>query len=174
MDNGFAPKEIIEAGNHRLEILSAETADTYGPQLAFKLRIIGGERDGHSFTDYGNRDEETGEVKQGSKPWSVFEACLGHGFHRNVSGLNDALDKLTGKQFVAQVTQTRTGSRNKIEHGTVGPVPLGDDGGSGGNGGGGNGSGTPNGGGLREVQREASETANAGDDMEEEFSRIPF
>jgi hypothetical protein len=25
---------------------------------------------------------------------------------------------------VAQVTQTRTGSRNKVEFGTVGPVPL--------------------------------------------------
>jgi len=24
---------------------------------------------------------------------------------------------------VGQVTQTRTGSRNKVEHGTVGPVP---------------------------------------------------
>jgi hypothetical protein len=30
---------------------------------------------------------------------------------------------LVGKQFVAQVTETRTGSRNKVEHGTVGPVP---------------------------------------------------
>jgi hypothetical protein len=25
---------------------------------------------------------------------------------------------------MGQVTQTRTGSRNKVEHGTVGPVPL--------------------------------------------------
>ncbi len=182
MGNGFAPKEIIENGNHRLEVLSAETAETYGPQLAFKLRIIGGERDGHQFTDYGNRDEATGEVKQGSKPWSVFEACLGHGFHRNVSGLNDALDKLTGKQFMAQVTQTKTGSRNKVEHGTVGPVPPGDDGGSGGNGGGGSGSSSPNGGGLKEAQQQASQAANAPRDEEPplddaddpEWKSIPF
>jgi len=25
---------------------------------------------------------------------------------------------------MGKVTQTRTGSRNKVEHGTVGPVPL--------------------------------------------------
>ncbi len=171
MGNGFAPKEIIEAGNHRLEVLSAETADTYGPQLAFKLRIISGARDGHQFTDYGNRDEETGEVKQGSKPWSVFEACLGHGFHRNVSGLNDALDKLTGKQFMAQVTQTKTGSRNKVEHGTVGPVPPGE--GSGGSGGAPNGSGGSNGGtGLHGAQQQVSDAANAADDPE--WESIPF
>ena len=33
------------------------------------------------------------------------------------------LKDLVGKQFVAQVTQTRTGSRNKVEFGTIGPVP---------------------------------------------------
>jgi hypothetical protein len=32
------------------------------------------------------------------------------------------LESLVGKQFVGQVSQTRTGSRNKVEHGTIGPV----------------------------------------------------
>ena len=35
-----------------------------------------------------------------------------------------SLESLVGKQFMGKVTQTRTGSRNKVEHGTVGPVPL--------------------------------------------------
>jgi hypothetical protein len=70
--------------------------------------------------DYANRDEDSGQVKQGSKAWSVFEACLGQNFHRR-PGVS--LESLVGKHFVGQVTQTRTGSRNKVEHGTVGPVP---------------------------------------------------
>jgi hypothetical protein len=119
-DIGFAPKEIIPQEVCRLEVLSAETADTYGPQIGLKLKVLGGEHEGHTFMDYANRDEDTGQVKQGSKAWSIFEACLGRDFHkrRDVS-----LESLVGKQFVGQVTQTRTGSRNKVEHGTVGPVP---------------------------------------------------
>jgi len=81
---------------------------------------VGGEHDGHTFTDYPNRDEDTGQIKQGSKAWSIFEACLGRDFHKR-PGVS--LESLVGKQFVGQVTQTRTGSRNKVEHGTVGPVP---------------------------------------------------
>ena len=82
---------------------------------------MGGEHDGHTFMDYANRDEDTGQVKQGSKAWSIFEACLGRDFHKR-PGVS--LESLVGKQFVGQVTQTRTGSRNKVEHGTVGPVPA--------------------------------------------------
>jgi len=119
-DIGFAPKEIIPQEVCRLEVLSAETADTYGPQIGLKLKVMGGEHEGHTFTDYANRDEDTGQVKQGSKAWSIFEACLGHDFHKR-RGVS--LESLVGKQFVGQVTQTRTGSRNKVEHGTVGPVP---------------------------------------------------
>jgi hypothetical protein len=117
---GFAPKEIIPQEVCRLEVLSAETADTYGPQIGLKLKVVGGEHDGHTFMDYANRDEDTGQIKQGSKAWSIFEACLGKDFHKR-HGVS--LESLVGKQFVSQVTQTRTGSRNKVEHGTVGPVP---------------------------------------------------
>ena len=106
---GFAPKEIISQGVCRLEILAADTADTYGPQIGLKLRIAGGEHDGHTFMDYANRDEDTGQIKQGSKAWSIFEACLGRDFYKR-SGVS--LESLLGKQFVGKVTQTRTGSRN--------------------------------------------------------------
>jgi hypothetical protein len=119
-DIGFAPKEIIPQEVCRLAIMAADKADTYGPQIGLKLKIVGGEHDGHSFIDYANRDEDTGQVKQGSKAWSIFEACLSRDFYKR-SGVS--LKSLVGKQFVAQVTQTKTGSRNKVEHGTVGPVP---------------------------------------------------
>ena len=101
--------------------MAADKADTYGPQIYLKLKVVGGEHDGHQFNDYANRDEDSGQIKQGSKAWSIFEACLGHGFHKR-QGIS--LESLVGKQFVGQVTQTRTGSRNKVEHGSVGPVPL--------------------------------------------------
>jgi hypothetical protein len=119
-DIGFAPKEEIPPEVCRLEILAAEKAEAYGLQIALKLKVVGGEHDGHIFTDYANRDENTGQIKQGSKAWTIFEACLGHNFHK-LPGVS--LESLVGKQFIAQVTQTRTGSRNKVEFGTIGPVP---------------------------------------------------
>ena len=117
---GFAVKEVIPQEVCRLEVLSAEKAEAYGLQIGLKLKVVGGEHDGHAFMDYANRDEDTGEIKQGSKAWTIFEACLGRDFHKQ-SGVS--LERLVGKQFVGQVTQTRTGSRNKVEFGTVGPVP---------------------------------------------------
>jgi hypothetical protein len=117
---GFAPKEVIAPQVCLLEVLAADKAETYGLQISLKLKVIGGEHDGHIFMDYANRDEDTGQIKQGSKAWSIFEACLGRDFHKR-PGVS--LDSLVGKQFVAQVTQTRTGSRNKVEFGTIGPVP---------------------------------------------------
>jgi hypothetical protein len=118
---GFAAKEIIAPQVCRLEVLTADKAEAYGLQISLKLKIVGGEHDGHAFTDYANRDEDTGQIKQGSKAWSIFEACLGQDFHKR-AGVS--LESLIGKQFMAQVTQTRTGSRNKVEFGTIGPVPL--------------------------------------------------
>jgi hypothetical protein len=117
---GFASKQVIAPQVCRLEVLAADKAETYGLQIGLKLKVIGGEHDGHTFNDYANRDEDTGQIKQGSKAWSIFEACLGRDFHKH-PGVS--LGSLVGKQFVAQVTQTRTGSRNKVEFGTIGPVP---------------------------------------------------
>jgi hypothetical protein len=120
MEIGFSPKEVIPQQVCRLEVLSADRAETYGLQIGLKLKVIGGEHEGHVFTDYANRDQDTGQIKQGSKAWSIFEACLGRDFHMR-PGVS--LADLVGKQFVAQVMQTRTGSRNKLEFGTIGPVP---------------------------------------------------
>jgi hypothetical protein len=142
---GFAPKEIIPQEECLLEVLSAETADTYGPQIGLKLKVMGGEHEGHTFMDYANRDEDTGQIKQGSKAWSSFEACLGRDFYKR-SGVS--LESLVGKHFVGQVTQTRTGSRNKVEHGTVGPVPP--------------------------EQVKATRKPNTGDDEDDMFADLPF
>jgi hypothetical protein len=120
MEIGFAPKEVLPPQVCRLEILSADKAEAYGLQIGLKLRILGGEHEGYTFMDYANRDEDTGQIKQGTKAWSLFEACLGQDFHKR-PGVS--LNSLVGKQFVAQVTQTRTGYRNKVEFGTIGPVP---------------------------------------------------
>jgi hypothetical protein len=116
---GFAAKEVIAPQVCRLEVLATDKAEAYGLQISLKLKIVSGEHDGHTFTDYANRDEDTGQIKQGSKAWSIFEACLGRDFHKR-AGVS--LESLVGKQFMAQVTQTRTGSRNKVEFGTIGPV----------------------------------------------------
>lgn len=116
----FAAKEVIPPHVCRLEVLAADKADTYGPQMYLKLKVVGGEHNGHTFSDYSSRDEDSGQIKQGSKAWSIFETCLGQDFYKR-PGIS--LESLVGKQFVGQVTQTKTGSRNKVEFGTVGPVP---------------------------------------------------
>ena len=117
---GFAPKEVIPPEVCRLEILDADKSDTYGLQMYLKLKVVGGKHDGHQFNDYSSRDEDTGQVKQGSKAWSIFEACLGREFYKK-PGVS--LSSLIGKQFMGQVTATKTASRNKVEFGTIGPVP---------------------------------------------------
>src|SRR5918993_3695103 len=122
----FAPKEIIPPGYQQLEILSVEKTEQYGPQVAFKNKVIGGKYDGYTFVDYASRDEDTGQIKQGTKAWSIYDACLGAGFHKKIKDLDD----IVGKQFVAKVEQTKTGSRNKVEFGTAGPVPAGGFGGN--------------------------------------------
>ncbi len=122
----FAPKEIIPSAYQQLEVLSVESTDTYGLQVAFKIKVIGGKHDGYTFVDYASRDEDTGQIKQGTKAWSLYEACLGQGFHKRIKGL----DEVVGKQFVAKVETTKTGSRNKVEFGTTGPVPAGGFGGN--------------------------------------------
>jgi hypothetical protein len=122
----FAPKEIIPPAYQQLEVLSVEKTDTYGPQVSFKLKVVGGKHDAYTFVDYATRDEDTGQIKQATKAWSVYEACLGVGFHKKIKGLDD----IVGKQFVAKVETTKTGSRNKVEFGTAGPVPAGGFGGN--------------------------------------------
>jgi hypothetical protein len=143
---GFAPKEVIAPEVCRLEILAADKAEAYGLQIGLKLKVVGGEHDGHTFTDYANRDEDTGQIKQGSKAWSIFEACLDQDFYKK-PGVS--LESLVRKQFMAQVTQTRTGSRNKAEFGTIGPVPP-------------------------EEKNQAPKAEDNGSDNDDVFADIPF
>ncbi len=143
---GFAPKEVIPPEVCRLDILDADKSDTYGPQMYLKLKVVGGEHDGHTFNDYSSRDEDTGQVKQGSKAWSIFEACLGREFYKK-PGVG--LSSLIGKQFMGQVTATKTSSRNKVEFGTIGPVPP-------------------------EAASGTTKPDNGGDDDDDMFDDLPF
>jgi hypothetical protein len=61
---GFAPKEIIPQEVCTLEVMAADKADTYGPQIYLKLKVVGGEHDGYTFNDYSNRDEDTGQNRK--------------------------------------------------------------------------------------------------------------
>ena len=61
----------------------------------------------------------TGQIKQGTKAWGTYEACLGPDFYKKIRSFED----IVGKRFVAKVEKTKTGSRNKTEFGTAGPVP---------------------------------------------------
>ncbi len=116
---GFDPKEVIEDTTATVEILKAVLNDTYGPQLGLKVKVVGVEHNGHTFMDYSSRDETTGNVKDGTKAWSIFRAALGPDFYE---GEDVDEQDLVGKQIVARITRTKTGSRNKLEFGTIGPV----------------------------------------------------
>jgi hypothetical protein len=119
----FERKQVIPDTNCVLEILDAENTDTYGPQTSLKLEVVDGEYEGHVFTDYCSRDENTGKCRQGTKLWSVFEAALGHDFDTRYANFTKALKALPGKRIFSKVTETKTGSRNRLEFGTIGPVP---------------------------------------------------
>ena len=61
----FAPKEMIPQAVCRLEVMDADKADTYGPQIYLKLKVVWQENTtATSSTTTRNRDEDTGHVKQ--------------------------------------------------------------------------------------------------------------
>jgi len=119
MTLAFDKNEVIEDTTATVEILDAKLNDTYGPQLALKVKVIGGEHDGHTFMDYSSRDETTGNIREGTKAWQIFRAALGPNFH-----MNEDVDEqnLVGEQIIARITKTKSSSRNKLEFGTIGPV----------------------------------------------------
>jgi len=119
----FERKNVIPDTNCPVEIIYAENTSNYGHQTSLKVKVVDGEHAGHVFTDYCSRDEHTGRVRQGTKLWSILEAALGPDFDERYPSLNAALAALKGKRIFAKVTQTKTGSRNRLEHGTIGPVP---------------------------------------------------
>jgi hypothetical protein len=119
----FERKKVIPDTDCVLEILDAENTEAYGKQASVKLQIMDGEHAGHVFTDYCSRDENTGRVRQGTKLWSVLEAALGLDFDEQYANLQAALAALKGKCIMARVTRTKTGSRNRLDFGTIGPIP---------------------------------------------------
>ena len=109
--------ELLHSGRYVLEVEEAEPVDDFGPQLRLRLRVAEGEHEGFEFTDYPNRGAKNG-VKEGTKAWDIFEACL----NTRLSP-DDELDSddLVGKKFQAMVSVKKTGKGNRTEHGTIGP-----------------------------------------------------
>ena len=87
---GFSPKEVIPQEVCRLEVLSAETADTYGPQIGLKLKVVGGEHDGHTFN--GLRQPRRGHWPGKARLQSLVDLRGVPG-----SGLPQAPRRLTGE-----------------------------------------------------------------------------
>jgi len=100
-----------------LEVTGAEPINVYGHQIKLTLRVADGEHKGFVFADYLNCGSEDG-VKEGTKAWVVFEACL----NRRLS-INEELDTsdLIGKRFVARVLVRSSGRGNYCEHGSIAP-----------------------------------------------------
>ena len=138
--------DLLDPGRYVLEVVEAEAVNEYGPQLKLRLRVADGEHEGCEFVDYPNRGAEDG-VKVGTKAWDIFESCL----NQRLSPEEELdTDDLIGKRFEAMVVTKKTGKGNRTEHGTIGPhrskkVRL------------------------VEVQKDVEP-----DDVEDEFTKIPF
>jgi hypothetical protein len=138
--------ELLDSGRYVLEVVEAEAVNEYGPQLRLKLRVAEGEYEGFEFTDYPNRGSKDG-VKVGTKAWDVFEACL----NQRLSPDEELdTDDLIGKRFEAMVVAKKTGKGNRTEHSTIGPH-------------------RPN-----KARLEEAPKVEEPDDVEKEFSKIPF
>lgn len=111
---------LLEPGRYVLRILSAELVEEYGNQVKLELEVAEGAEKSFVFFDYPNRDQNDGSIAPGSKFWQIFEACL----QRRLS-LSETLDTddLIGKKFTAELVVTKTGTRNRIQHETIGPAP---------------------------------------------------
>jgi hypothetical protein len=109
---------LLEPGRYVLEVCSVEPVDDYGPQLKLRLRVAEGKNEGQGFFDYPTRAED-GSIKEGTKAWEIFEACL----NRRLTP-NDELDTddLIGKRFEARVVIKKGGKGNRTEFGTITPA----------------------------------------------------
>jgi hypothetical protein len=138
--------ELLDPGRYVLEVVEAEPINEYGPQLKLRLRVAEGECKGFEFVDYPNRSAEDG-VKVGTKGWDIFEACL----NQRLSP-DEELDTgdLAGKRFEAMVVTKKTGKGNRTEHGTMGPHRP------------------------KKARLEEAPKDEATDDVEEEFTKVPF
>jgi hypothetical protein len=138
--------ELLDPGRYVLEVVEAEAVNEYGPQLKLRLRVAVGDHEGFEFVDYPNRGAEDG-VKVGTKAWDIFEACL----NQRLSPDQELdTDDLAGKRFEAMVVMKKTGKGNRTEHGTIGPHHP------------------------KKARLEEAPRVEEPDDVEEEFSKIPF
>ena len=138
--------ELLPPGRYVLEVVEAEAVNEYGPQLKLRLRVAEGEHEGFEFTDYPNRGAEDG-LKVGTKAWDIFEACLNA---RLAPDEELDTEDLIGKRFEAMVVTKKTGKGNRTEHGTIGPHRP------------------------KKARLKEAPKAEESDDVEEEFTKIPF
>jgi hypothetical protein len=138
--------ELLPPDRYVLEVVQAKPVKEYGPQLEVRNRVAEGEHEGFEFVDYPNRGVEDG-VKVGTKAWDIFEACL----DRRLSPDEELdTDDLIGKRFEAMVVTKKTGKGNRAEHGTIGPHRP------------------------KKARLVEARKAEESDDVEEEFTKIPF
>jgi hypothetical protein len=109
-----------------VEVLSAEQVfGNFGPQLAIKLKVVGGKYAGFEFMDWSklSRDPNTNEVfvELGTKAADIFRAAFGDEYDE---GMDHNPEDLVGKRFMARIGLAgKKQDRNKLEYGTIGADP---------------------------------------------------
>jgi hypothetical protein len=104
---------------------SEEVFGNFGPQLALKLKVIGGKYAGYEFQDWSKlaRDPKTNEVyvELGGKAADIFRAAHADEYSEDMD--HDAA-ALVGKRIMARVGLAgKKQDRNKLEYGTIGADP---------------------------------------------------
>ena len=132
------------------EVVDSKFTDQKGraqKQFATELRVLSGagERDGETFSEWFTF-LATGEIGPKTKAGQLLIAVLGD--NASAETLEELADKLFGKSFAAQVGTSKDGQYSRVVHDTIAPASV-----------------------------KAVEQANSGkeaDDVEEDFSEIPF
>jgi len=125
---GYQPKILLPEGSFfRFEILSADIDyGEFGYQLELELKTLGGKHTGHTFKDWSkiSGDEDDGLfIKEGTKAEEIVRAVLGP-----KADLEDLdTDALEGGKFMARVAISQNGKRNRIDFGSIGAIPAGDE-----------------------------------------------
>jgi hypothetical protein len=108
----------------RFEILSADIEDgEYGYQLGLELKTLGGKHAGHTYKDWSkiSGDEDDGLfIKEGTKAEELVRAVLGD--EADLEDLDTAA--LVGGRFMARVTVSQNGKRNRVDFGSIGRIPA--------------------------------------------------
>ena len=114
LDPGIYVLTILDEG----EILEGEYQGETTIQSRHELEIAEGPYAGYRFFEYFSLDPVDGTMKPNSKYWDVYEAVT-----RRKLAEGDEVDsaELIGGQFEAQVVITKSGKRNRTEHGSIRP-----------------------------------------------------